>query len=51
LRQNPEIDLARHKIAVFVVKKLRAFGVDEIYSGIGRLRDFCVFNGHDRGAR
>jgi amidohydrolase len=36
LHQNPEIGFEVHQTAAFVAEKLAAFGVDEIFTGIGQ---------------
>jgi hippurate hydrolase len=36
LHANPELDLDTHQTAAFVAEKLRAFGCDEVVTGIGR---------------
>jgi amidohydrolase len=45
LHENPELQYDVHETAAFVVEKLRAFGVDEIVTGIGRTGVVGVIRG------
>ncbi len=45
LHAHPELDFAVHETASFVVDKLRAFGVDEITTGIGQTGVVAVIRG------
>ena len=45
LHANPELDLDTHQTAAFVAEKLKAFGCDEVVTGIGRTGVVGVING------
>jgi metal-dependent amidase/aminoacylase/carboxypeptidase family protein len=59
LHENPELMYDVHNTAAFVVDKLRAFGVDDIATGIGKTgvvgvirgRYGCAADRGDHGAR
>jgi amidohydrolase len=51
LHQNPEILYDVHNTAAFVEDKLRAFGVDEIATGIGRTGVVGLIRGRKPGGR
>ena len=45
LHEHPELDFAVHETAAFVVDRLRAFGVDDITTGIGQTGAVAVIKG------
>ena len=45
LHTNPELDLDTHQTAAFVAEKLKAFGCDEVVTGIGRTGVVGIING------
>jgi hippurate hydrolase len=49
LHQMPELSLACHKTAAFVVERLREFGVDEIHEGIAESGVVAIINGQADG--
>ena len=49
LHANPELRFDCHKTAAFVVKQLRAFGVDEIHEGIATSGVVAIINGQGSG--
>lgn len=49
LHQHPEILFETHRTAAFVAEKLRAFGCDEVVTGIGRTGVVGVIRGRTAG--
>ena len=49
LHENPEILFDTHKTSAFVEEKLRAFGCDEVVTGIGRTGVVGIINGKSEG--
>lgn len=49
IHRNPELGLDCHQTAEFVAGKLRAFGVDEVHTGIGRSGVVGVIRGRGDG--
>jgi hippurate hydrolase len=45
IHENPELGYEEHKTSAFVAEKLKAFGVDEIVTGIGRTGVVAVIKG------
>lgn len=50
IHQNPEMLFDVHKTAATVVENLRAFGVDEVHEGIGRIGVVGIIYGKNRDA-
>ncbi len=50
LHEHPELQYDVHQTAVFVVEKLRAFGVDDIVTGIGRTGVVGVIRGRSNAS-
>lgn len=46
LHQNPELDFDVHETAAFVEEKLKAFGCDEVVTGLGRTGVVAVIKGN-----
>lgn len=49
LHADPELGFDTHNTSAFVAEKLRAFGVDEVVTGIGRTGVVGVINGSGEG--
>lgn len=49
LHENPELGLNCHETAAFVVDRLRAFGVDEVHTGIATSGLVAIINGTGDG--
>ena len=49
LHAHPEIAFDCHETAVFVVQRLRDFGVDEIHEGIATSGVVAIINGRGEG--
>ncbi len=50
LHRNPELDFDTHRTAALVADKLRAFGCDEVVTGIGRTGVVGVIKGRSTGS-
>jgi hippurate hydrolase len=51
LHAHPELDFEVHRTAASVAEKLKAFGCDEVISGIGRTGVVGVIKGQKQGSR
>ncbi|HEX2652889.1 MAG TPA: M20 aminoacylase family protein [Xanthobacteraceae bacterium] len=51
LHAHPELDFEVHRTAASVAEKLKAFGCDEVISGIGRTGVVGVIKGQKKGSR
>jgi amidohydrolase len=50
IHENPELGYEEHKTAAFVADKLKAFGVDEIITGMGKTGVVAVIRGRKTGS-
>ncbi len=50
LHENPELGYEEHHTSAFVAERLRAFGVDEVVTGIGKTGVVAVIKGRGQGS-